>query len=90
MNKPYKLGLVIGALMAGFHVFWIVLVALGWAQPLMDFIFWAHMITPIYVVKPFDPVAATILILVTFGMGYTFGFIGSLLWNKLRGASVKS
>lgn len=85
MNKPNKLGLVIGVLIAGFHGIWIALIALGWAQPLIDFIFWAHMVTPIYVVKPFDPAAAVTLILLTFGTGYAFGFIGSLLWNRVRG-----
>ena len=83
MNNPNKLGLLIGLLMAGFHGLWIGLIALGWAQPLIDFIFWAHMITPIYVVKAFDPVAAVTLLFLTFGTGYAFGFIGSLLWNRV-------
>ena len=39
---------------------WSLLVLIGWAQPIIDFIFWAHMIKPVYFVKPFDPVAAAV------------------------------
>jgi hypothetical protein len=49
---------------------------LGWAQPIIDFIFWAHMIRPVYVIKPFDSVAAVTLIIVTAAIGYIFGFVG--------------
>jgi hypothetical protein len=41
------------------------LVGIGWAQPIIDFIFWAHMIKPVYFVKPFDSVAAVTLIMIT-------------------------
>jgi hypothetical protein len=79
-----KVGLVIGALIGGWHGLWALLVLLGWAQPLMDFVFWAHMINPVYVVKAFDPKAAATLVVITFIMGYAFGFVGALLWNKLH------
>lgn len=75
---------MIGALIGGWHGLWALLVLLGWAQPLMDFVFWAHMINPVYVVKAFDPKAAATLVVITFIMGYAFGFVGALLWNKLH------
>ena len=65
MAHPNKVGLVIGALIGGWHFVWSLLVGIGWAQPIIDFIFWAHMIKPVYFVKPFDPVAAVTLILIT-------------------------
>ena len=65
MANPNKFGLVIGALIGGWHFVWSLLVGVGWAQPIIDFIFWAHMIKPVYVVKPFDPVAAVTLIVIT-------------------------
>ena len=83
-TNPNKLGLVFGALLAIWHLFWVLLVLLGWAQPLIDFVFWAHMIQPVYVIKPFDPRAAAILIGITFFIGYLFGFFAALLWNKLH------
>jgi hypothetical protein len=79
-----KVGLVIGALIGGWHVIWALLVLIGWAQPIIDFIFWAHMIQPIYVVKPFDPLAAVTLVVITAVIGYIFGFVGAIIWNRLH------
>ena len=73
-----------GALISGWHLLWALLVLAAWAQPLLDFIFWAHMIQPVYVVKAFDPKAALVLLLVTFISGYAFGFVGAIFWNKLH------
>ena len=84
MISPNKTGLVIAALLSGWHLAWAALVAVGWAQPLINFVFWAHMIQPVYVIGPFDPAAAGTLFLITFCMGYLFGFFGGGLWNRLH------
>jgi hypothetical protein len=84
MTNPNKAGLVIAALIGGWHVVWSLLVLFGWAQPIIDFIFWAHMIRSIYVVKAFDPVAALTLIVITSLFGFVFGYVGAVLWNKLH------
>ena len=84
MTNPNKVGLVVGALFGAWHVFWSVLVLIGWAQPILDFLFWAHMIKPVYFVKPFDPVAAIALIVITAVIGYVFGFFGAVIWNRLH------
>ena len=83
-SKMNRTGLVFGTVLAGFHVIWALLVMAGWAQPLINFVFWAHMIQPIYVIKAFDPLAALTLIAITFTSGYACGFIGAFLWNKLH------
>lgn len=83
MTNPNKVGLVVGTLIAGWHLLWALLVLLRWAQPIIDFIFWAHMIQPIYVIKPFSISASLTLIVITTVVGYAFGFAGALVWNKL-------
>jgi hypothetical protein len=83
-TNPNKVGLVAGALIGGWHLLWSLLVLLRWAQPCIDFIFWAHMIQPIYVIKPFDALAAVTLIVITGVIGYIFGFIGATIWNRLH------
>jgi hypothetical protein len=85
MLNAHKVGLGTAVFLAGWHVFWVLLVLLGFAQPLINFIFWAHMIQPIYVTKPFDPVAAGVLIVLTAVTGYAFGFIAATIWNRVRG-----
>ena len=77
MANPNKVGLVFAAVIGGWHLIWASLVLLGWAQPIIDFIFWAHMIQPVYVIKLFNPAAAVTLIIVTAATGYVFGFIGA-------------
>ena len=84
MTNPNKVGVVVGALIGGWHFVWALLVLIGWAQPILDFIFWAHMIKPVYFVKPFDPVAAVTLVVITAVIGYIFGFLGAVIWNRLH------
>lgn len=85
MFNPNKVGLVIGVLIGGWHLAWSAMVLFGWAQPILDFIFWAHMIRPVYIVKSFDPMAAITLIITTAALGYTSGLLGAMVWNKLHG-----
>ena len=84
MTNSNKVGVVVGALVGGWHLLWSLLVLIGCAQPIIDFIFWAHMIRPVYIVKPFDPVAAVTLMVITGMIGYVFGFVGAIIWNRLH------
>jgi hypothetical protein len=80
-----KAGLVVAALLGGWHLFWSSLVALGLAQPLIDFVFWIHFIKPVYVIEPFSLGRAGILVAVTATVGYAVGYLFALLWNRLGG-----
>jgi hypothetical protein len=42
------------------------------------------MIKPVYFVKPFDPMASVVLIVITALIGYVFGFFGAIIWNRLH------
>lgn len=79
-----KVGLAFAALIGGWHLVWALLVLTNAAQPLIDFIFWAHMIRPIYIIAPFNPLAALTLVIVTSLGGYLFGSIGAFVWNKIH------
>ncbi len=82
--NPAKAGLALGVLFGGGHLAWSVLVALGWAQPLINFVFWAHMISLPLVVMPFDLTAAATLVVVTAGVGYVLGYAFASIWNRVR------
>jgi hypothetical protein len=82
--NPTKTGLTLGALICVWHILWSLLVLFGWAQPILTFVFWAHMIQPIYVVQGFNPAAAGTLIAITFVSGFFFGWVGALIWNGLQ------
>ena len=82
--NPNKAGLALGALLAAWHLTWAILVALGLAQPFIDFIFWIYFIKPIYVIEPFAILRAAILVIVTGCIGYVMGYVFGLVWNRLH------
>ena len=77
-----KTGLTFGFLISSLHFFWSVLVAFGPAQALLDFVLDVHMLNMPIVVMPFDLVKAVGLIIVTFVVGYIFGWLMAFFWNK--------
>ncbi|MBZ5695419.1 MAG: hypothetical protein LAN36_08650 [Acidobacteriia bacterium] len=82
--NPNKVGLVFAALLGGWHTVWAALVALGWAQPIVNFVFWMHFIKPIYVIGEFKAWIALVLIAVTATIGYIMGCILATLWNWIH------
>jgi hypothetical protein len=77
-------GLVLGAMIGGMHLFWSLLVAAGWGQPIINFIFWIHFIKPIYLIEPFESIRAVSLVVVTSIIGFMLGWAAAWLWNRLR------
>jgi len=84
MLNPNKTGLAFGTLLAAWHGMWSIFVALGWAQAIVNFVFWMHMIKPVYVIGPFSFWIALILIVVTGALGYIAAFMLAALWNWLH------
>jgi len=81
---PSKMALTLGVLIGGLHLGWSILVALGLAQPLLDFIFSIHMLANPYQVTGFDVTKAGILVVITFMVGYVVGYIFANVWNKVH------
>jgi len=81
INKN-KIGLTFGFLTCFFHLMWSILVLFGIGQVFLDFIFNIHMLRVPIVVMPFNLIKSLTLIIVTFLVGYVFGWLMAFFWNK--------
>ncbi len=84
MTNPVRVGFVFGLLLALGHTGWSILVALGWAQKFIDFIFWLHFVAPPYHIEAFDFARALMLVAVTFIVGFVVGTVAGAIWNGLH------
>jgi MFS superfamily sulfate permease-like transporter len=80
-----KTGITFGVALASMHFLWGLLVLSGFAQVLVDFVFWAHMIHLDYVVGPFDFGAFITLVVFTGLVGLVFGVGFAKVWNWAHG-----
>jgi hypothetical protein len=78
-----RAGLSVAAVIAGWHLAWILLAASGWAQPLVDFVYRLHFLKSEALVGPFDPATAALLVVVAAIVGYAAGASLALTWNCL-------
>ena len=81
--NPQKAGLALGGLFGLLHFLWSFLVALGFAQLLVNFIFVMHFIKPIVEVGAFNLTTAIGLIIITSVVGFIVGNIFARIWNKV-------
>ena len=82
--NPREAGAIVGSLLGGWHLLWSIVVAAGWGQQVLDFVFWLHFMRPVLVIDGFSPYRAFALIFVTSAIGCAFGYVGALIWNWLR------
>jgi len=78
------MALTFGVLLGGVHLVWSILVALGWAQALVNFSLSAHMVSAPVVIKAFDLSAAVTVIIIATIIGYIIGYIFARIWNRLH------
>lgn len=79
-----KVAITFALLTGGWHVVWTILILTGLAQPIINFIFWLHMVSVPYNVTGFSIVQAVSLIVTTFLIGYVVGLIFAFVWNKMH------
>lgn len=78
-------GLILGLFFGAFHLLWSLMVALGWAQPILNWVYSMHFLNNPFTVAPFNVVTALMLVAFTFVVGYVAGFILTMLWEKMHG-----
>lgn len=83
-----KTAIAFGILLGGWHALWSALVLLGIAQPIMDFVLWAHMIHIQWTVGPFEMTAAITLVVMTGAIGYVMGWVFAKVWNWLHASEM--
>lgn len=76
-------GLAVGSVVGLWHVMWSALVAVGWAQVVIDFVFWMHFIKPVLLVQPFNLGTAAVLVAITLTTGFALGYVLAAAWNWL-------
>ena len=82
--SPWRTGLVFAALLGLWHLVWAGLVAVGAAQPLVDFVLRIHFIDLPVRIAPFDAALAAVLVVVTSAVGWVGGAVLAVLWNRLH------
>ena len=83
-TNAQKAGLVGATFLGGVHILWSLLVLVGWAEPVVNFSAWAHMVNATPDIGPFDATAAATLIVVAALVGYAIGYALSTVWNKVH------
>ena len=75
--------LVWGVFLSALHSVWVIFTLLGWAQPLINFIFKLHMLSVPVQVQPFNLFYAATLVCITFLVGTFYGFIFYTVKKKI-------
>jgi len=86
--NPVKSGFALAALFGLWHLLWAICVGVGFAQLLINFVFWLHFLNSPFAVAAFHWSTALLLVLVTSAIGFFFGFVFALVWNWLHRAEL--
>lgn len=84
MLDKNKTGLILGAFFGLVHLFWAIVVAGGFAQAMMDFIYSIHFLNNPFIIQAFNPTTAITLVIVTAIIGYIFGWLFAWIWNMVQ------
>uniref|UniRef100_A0A7C4RAQ2 DUF3566 domain-containing protein n=1 Tax=candidate division CPR3 bacterium TaxID=2268181 RepID=A0A7C4RAQ2_UNCC3 len=84
-KESQSMGLMMGLVLSGIHLGWLILVLTNGAKPLMDWVLGLHMIEISYTINPFSFGNAFMLLVLTFVIGYAGGWLLSELIKISRG-----
>ncbi len=82
--NPKTVGLYSGLIIGFCELVWVIMVALGLAQRWLNFIFGLHFLNSPLQVRSFNGLTAIALVVMTFVVGYVFGWVATRVWNKMR------
>jgi len=82
LNKN-KLGLSLGILFGLMHLLWVILVAVGLGQKIIDWAQSIHFLAPVYTVASFSILTAIIGVATAFVCGYVIAWVFAFINNKL-------
>ncbi len=80
----HTIGLIVGILLGLWHAIWALLVMVGMAKPILDFIYGIHFLSNPFIIRSFDMTTAVTLVVVTAGIGYVIGWAFAAIWNMLK------
>ena len=83
MNS-HKVALAVGSFAGLWHLVWSLLILLGWAGPLLNFVFSMHSLNNPYVVQPFNLGRSLGLVALTFVVGYVAGTVFVKIWKSIH------
>ena len=83
--NPIKAALSAGIVIGLYHWMWVVLVATGTAQTVLNFILRLHFIELDIRMAPYDAMTGAMLVGITFAIGAVFGLVFAYVWNWLAG-----
>ncbi len=79
--NPHNTGMSLGSFALLIHCVWILMVGAGWAKGFADWLLSLHMLNITLKMTMFSWGTAVMLLIVTFIIGYLFGWVFASLWN---------
>lgn len=84
--KENSIALIFGVFLGLWHAFWSLLVLLGLAQGILDFVYGIHFLNNPFTVSSFNLGTALTLIVFTSVIGYVAGWVFAIIWNRAHKA----
>jgi len=79
-----KAGLTLGIMGVLLHLLWVILIYLGMAQTILEFVSEMHLIRNQVIVFPFNTGNAAGVVVMSFVVWYIVGYLTAKIWNFLN------